>query len=47
VLVTVVRADLRSALSESIENNDVPVVRSPAVFKPPHFVPLENASTKT
>jgi len=46
VLVTVVRADLRSALSEWIENNDVPVVRSPAVFKP-ESSPLENASTKT
>jgi len=46
VLVTVVRADLRCALSESIENNDVPVVRSPAVFKP-QFVRVENASTKT
>jgi len=46
VLVTVVRADLRSALSEWIENNDVPVVRSPAVSNL-RVRRLENASTKT
>ena len=45
VLVTVVRADLRSALSESIENNDVPVVRSPAVFKP-QFVCSSDSKTR-